>query len=304
MQLQYDDAQELQKQVPDDTSQQQVETLPEDYSQFIQTGEALQDQTSKQEPEEPPSAGDWEQKYKVLKGKYDKEVPRLSKEIKMLKREKEELMNRLSMLEQAVMYMNQTKQQQSQPQAEDDDIVKLRSEYPEIYNAVSKLLSRKIGEIEPKLDEIKQEATTGNFYARLDAMAPNWRTLNTDPDFLDWLNTPSQEVPTMTKHKLMMIAFQQGDATAVAHLFNTYEKLTQNNNNEESEAPMAQKFTAPPHRKAAQSTQNVGKKIYKESEIRQFYTDAALGKISPEIKEKKERDIIQALLENRILYGK
>jgi|GEM_PF-2370319 len=302
MQTQYDDAQDLQQQqVPDDTSQQQVDTLPEDYSQFIQTGTAPEGQPPQQEPEEPPSAGDWEQKYKVLKGKYDKEVPRLSKEIKMLKREKEELMNRLSMLEQAVMYMNQTKQQQPQPQAEDEDIVKLKSEYPEVYNAVSKLMSRKFGEIEPKLNEIKQEATTGNFYARLDALAPNWRTLNTDPDFLDWLNEPSQEVPTMTRHKLMMTAFQQGDASTVAHFFNTYEKLNQN---EEPEAPMAQKFTAPPHRKAAQSTQNVGKKIYKESEIRQFYTDAALGKIPPEIKDKKEKDIVQALLENRILYGK
>jgi len=216
MQTQYDDAQGLQQQqVSDDTSQQQVDTLPEDYSQFIQTGEAPEGQ--QQEPEEPPSTGDWEQKYKVLKGKYDKEVPRLSKEIKMLKREKEDLMNRLSMLEQAVMYMNQTKQQQSQLQAEDDDIVKLKSEYPEVYNAVSKLMSRKLGEIEPKLNEIKQEATTGNFYARLDAMAPNWRVLNTDPDFLDWLNEPSQEVPTMTRHKLMLTAFQQGDASTVAH---------------------------------------------------------------------------------------
>ena len=108
----------------------------------------------------------------------------------------------------------------------------------------------------------------------------------------------------MTRHKLMMTAFQSGDATTVAHFFNTYEKLSQSSNLEEQETPMAQKYTAPPHRKATQQTQNVGKKIYKESEVKQFYMDAALGKIPSEVKEKKEKDIVQALLENRILYGK
>jgi hypothetical protein len=281
--------------------------------------ENVQGSDSQEEPiqdaDSDSDSGDegWEHKYKVLQGKYNAEVPRLQKDLKNITKEKEQLLNRLSVLEQVVSNMNSNvqpnapqKTSESEVEEEDEELKTLQEAYPEVYNSVVKLLDKKVKqEIAPKLDTISKDT----FAAKLSSYVPNWEVLNTDPDFVSWL----QEVDPLsgyTRHQLLLTAYQNQDVTKVANFFKVYENTVQKNQLEETptveNTPIvseASRNVAPTHREKATSG-NISKKIFKQSEIEDFYKKASLGKIKGEAKTKQEAAIVQAVMEGRILYDK
>lgn len=308
-----DDA--LEQQYAQDDAQQSTvvdtgEKLPENYEDFFTYVSKTEEEAPPSHKEEEPSSDDWEHKYKVLKGKYDKEVPRLTRELRMLKQEKEQLLQRMSLLEQVVsevMSRGTQSPQAPKQEEEDEELLRVKEDYPEIYKAVNKLVERKLArEIRPELDYVKATTTQSAFYNRLSALVPNWRSINTDPNFIDWLSHPSEELPTKTRHQVMLMAFQEGDADAVASFFRRYiqQSRTNSEGEEVSMKSPAEKSVAPPYRKTAQSGKEISKRMYKESEIKQFYTDLALGKIPPDKRDALEQQILNAIMENRVIYGK
>lgn len=314
---QYSDDAPEQAQVQDDAQSQspsvEVGKLPEKYEDFFKETVTTSGKEAPEQTEEEPLSDDWEHKYKVLKGKYDKEVPRLNKELKMLRQEKEGIAQRMSLLEQVVAeVMSRSSKQSSAPSEplseEDEELKRVKSDYPEIYNAVTKLVEKKLTrEVKPELDQVKATTAQSAFYSRLDALLPEWRAINSDPDFLEWLSQPSEELPSKTKHQLLMMAFNEGDATAVASFFKRFIFTTKRTSEGEEVTTVktqAEKSVAPPYRKTAQSGKESSKKIYTESEIKQFYTDLALNKIPPDKKGALEQQILQAIMDNRVLYGK
>lgn len=307
-----DDA--LEQQIAQDDAQSTTvdtgEKLPENYEDFF-TSVTKSDEEAPHYKEEDTSSDDWEHKYKVLKGKYDKEVPRLTKELRMLKTEKEQLQQRISLLEQVVsevMSRGRTvPQAPQQEEEEDEELLKVKEDYPEIYKAVTKLVEKKLTrEVRPEIEQVKASTTQSAFYSRLSALVPQWQSINSDPDFLDWLSRPSEELPTKTRHQVMLMAFQEGDADAVASFFKRYiQHVKSNSEGEEvSMKSQAEKSVAPPYRKTAQSGKETTKRIFKESEIKDFYTNLALGKIPPDKRDVLEQQILSAIMENRVIYGK
>ncbi len=261
-----------------------------------------------EEREEQPSeeeGEDWEHKYKVLKGKYDKEVPRLHKRLKRLERERVELLSRIELLEKALLAQQEktSKEETSTMEVDDEDLLKFKEDYPDIYKAITKLLEKKVRQdFENKVNELSNKMTQQQFEAQLTALVPEWRELNTDPDFLDWL----QEVEPATgytRHQLMLFSYQNGDVNGVAKWFKRF--LAENNGGNpvmEKSIP-AKKNVSPPHRKTS-SMREGSKKLFTESEINEFYRKKALGKIPPDRANQIEQEIIQALMENRVIYGK
>lgn len=314
---QYSDDAPEQAQVQDDAQVQSpsvnVGKLPDKYDDFFTEAVSPSDKEAPEQTEEEPLSDDWEHKYKVLKGKYDKEVPRLNKELRMLRQEKENISQRMALLEQVVAeVMSRSSRQSSAPAEpvieEDEDVKRVKSDYPEIYNAVTKLVEKKLTrEVRPELDQVKATTAQSAFYGRLDTLLPEWRAINSDPEFLEWLSQPSDELPTKTKHQLLMIAFNEGDANAVASFFRRFISSTKRTSDGEEVTAVktqAEKSVAPPYRKTAQSGKESSKKIYTESEIKQFYTDLALNKIPADKKGALEQQILQAIMDNRVLYGK
>lgn len=290
--------------VPEDRSQESS-SVSDLESEFFSEA---QEETVSQE-EQPSSQEDWEHKYKVIKGKYDKEVPRLHKELKQLKEDRDRLYARVTLLEQ-ILASTQTassapKQSAKEDEDVDEDLKKVKEEYPELFNAVAKLIEKKISrEVKPELDTIKTSTAKNSFLSRLSTLVPEWETLNTDPAFLSWLSERSVEIPTRTRHQLMLDAYNQGDAEAVAAFFRRYLEEQKQAEQVQASAP-ATKVTAPPHRKTMSSTKDTsGKKIFKESEIRDFYLKAAQGLIPPDKKKAMEEEIIRAMLEDRVLLGR
>lgn len=248
---------------------------------------------------------DWEHKYKVIKGKYDKEVPRLHKEIKSLKREKNDLLRRISLLESVIAQMQSSQPQRAsehvqQAQEDDEELELLKKEYPEVYKAVSKLLDKKLRTVEDNVKRYSASVAEQAFYSQLDALVPQWRELNTDPDFLDWLQEDEGDTG-FTRHQLMLMAFDRRDANGVARWFRKYLNSLNSSNGSE---PPAMRNISPQSRKTSADTKATSKRFFKESEVKEFYKLAALNKISPEEKARVEKEILQAIMEDRILYGR
>jgi len=283
---------------PDGVAPEEGDTPEEPEAEPVEPSE----EPEGKEPEEPEDQEDkWEHKYKVLKGKYDKEVPALHKEIKRLRRDNEELRARIALLEQMITQMRSVQESPEQPEDEEDEALRsLKENYPEIYTAISKLLEKKIKrEVEPKVARTADEI----FYAQLTALVPEWQKLNVDPDFLDWLDE-RDPVSGFTRKQLLHIAYEKRDAQAVANFFKKY--LEEQRGTEEPEPatpPPATKAVAPPARRTKKSGKPT-KKIWKQSEVEALYKKAALGKIDPNEWKKLEKELVEAALEGRVLYGK
>lgn len=88
---------------------------------------------------------------------------------------------------------------------------------------------RVLAAVQRELAELKQVVTTvssttadvakDKFHAQLDKAAPDWRTLDTDPAFIDWLQA------SMARQRVFGEGVQTKDVEAVAYLFNEFAKM-------------------------------------------------------------------------------
>jgi hypothetical protein len=266
------------------------------------TQEASSQDTQQDEEE---SLETWIQRYKTLKGKYDKEVPRLHQELRQLRDENAFMRSKLELLEQMVIQKSQSQPSDtSEQESGDPEIEQLKEDFPEIYRAITKLLERVTKKVVTK-DEIKQvedkvtQATFQTFYNKLDTLVPDWRTLNEDPDFLAWLND-RDPFTGRTKLELLRLAYQEGDADRVAIFFNEYKKQRQSSPQND-----LSKLASPPRGRHPSTVVggSTNKPFFTEEQITDFYLRKAQGKIPKAEADRIEREIIQASKEGRIKLG-
>lgn len=137
----------------------------------------------------------WKHKYEVLQYKYNAEVPRMAEEIRLLKEE-------IAKLQQDVGSTQKT----TAPVDTPETLEEFKMEYPEIYEAMEAMMSSKMKSIIEKynaeIEKLKSELgskvevsinkTREAFISRMDKEIPNWREINVDPKFLEWLNVPDK----------------------------------------------------------------------------------------------------------------
>jgi len=247
-------------------------------------------------PESLDKTGDFEElenKYKVLQGKYNAEVPRL--------------IERTKFLEGLLANMNTSKQEAREEPEEnllnDPNIEELRKEYPTIYEGVMKLVSSVQSKTEKQLSnkiessEAKAlEERIRQFEMLMDARVKNWRVLNNDPDFLQWLSVRDKYSP-YTRHQLLMEAHRNFDLETVAGFFEGFMEETR-------KPKLKETYVAPgTSRRSSPSGGQSGGEYLKKSDIIRFYNNVATGKVklTPQEMKAEEARIEKALLEGRIV---
>jgi hypothetical protein len=280
-------------------------------------GEPKPDDESKPDGGEPkpdvkkePTDEEYKQKYFVLKGKYDAEVPRLQAELKELKDSVAEL--------KAV----KPKETPAPDKTEDDllsdpSIKYLHDEYPEVYKAVLAIEKKKVvksddksgTELSERIAKIEKSQTRTieeRFGDDLNRLAPDWEKINEDPKFLEWLKEEDQ-FTGYTRFQLATSAQNDMNGPRVAAFYNAFKKdiypevKNDDPNNGESKKDMS-KFVAP---NASKSGSN--REPNKESEpitreyINKFYSDAAKGVYEGR---KEAYDKIEALITKALSEGK
>jgi hypothetical protein len=173
--------------------------------------------------------GEWEQKYKTLKGKYDSEIPRMAGTIDGMQR-------RIAQMEQI-----QTQAQAPAPVSEavapladdSDDRDTYGDDFIDLVDRrVERLVEARVSKLEPQIAKVQTEVTETRLqtaqkqvYMELVAAIPDWKTINSDEKFKEWLRVPDgyTGVPRMD---LLQGAFNMGSADRVIALFQGFIRET------------------------------------------------------------------------------
>jgi len=312
------------------------EQLPE-AQQAPPTAEA-QPEAPPQEPkaEEAPSkppVEPWEQKYRVLQGKYNAEVPRLQRTVQEQTEQVRLLQQQLTATQGMISAMGQ-RQQAAPAQQAPQRLVKPEevNEFGEdltdfirrvAQEALNPTIEDRVKKVQQMVDQVR--SSTQDFgkriemtdrermLATLDAQVPNWRELNNDDGFLAWLEQVDPYVG-QPRMELLKGAYERHDGMRVAAFFKGYKSENAVVTPPAPAAPAPQKqepqrkldqFVAPgtPKQTGATGAQSgPEKRIWTEAQIKQFYTDAAAGKFAknPDRRNEIERQIHEAVREGRV----
>jgi hypothetical protein len=239
-----------------------------------------------------PRKDDWEHKYKVLQNKYSAEVPRYAAEIRELKAEIKSL-----------------KEESAKPAATPDAFSSLTpeeiEEYGEKFVDFVKRAARdgvpqtdnNVNELKESVDQMRKEQdqiALRRFIDELNGLAPQWRDLNEDEGFLDFLQgfDPYSGQPRQT---LFDRAYDERDAYRIAHFFNDYH-------GQQEQQPQEPKPSLEPQvtpKVTGKSAPQKGKKVYSTAEVARFYDDMRRGKYSSDEAARIEQDIFAAQAEGR-----
>jgi hypothetical protein len=275
------------------------------------------------QPRPTESTVDWEQRYNVLQGKYNGEVPKLNRQVQDL----QELNGRLQLdLERANTKVSELEQQAAETtlvnenqSAELDKYFESLSEqgYPdEFIEAMRGIASANTGAdvngLKKRLDDVsgtvetlqskttEQEQTTAQqaearFWEKFNDGAPkNWEKINDDPQFLAWLEEvdPASGV---SKRQLLAHARANLDVNRTLYFFKQWDEIANN-------APADPGPELTPKEGGGDATPLSTGRTWSKAEITAFYDDVKRGKYRGRAEEQQrtEQDIFAAQKEGRI----
>ena len=272
--------------------------------QQVQEGQPAQEGQQAQEP-------DWKQRYETLQGKYNAEVPTLSRQNRELRQHIEQLNERMAQIEQQ---HQQTSQKNSL--VSDNEIEEHGEEFVDFIRRVARgEAAREVGEVTPKIQQIegqfrKTQAQTAQqaVHSRLSQEIPDWQQVNNDPGFHSWLSV-TDPFAGQQRQQMLTEAYNRGDADRVAAFFRAYKAET--NAVAPGQEPPKKTGKKDLADLAGPSGGNMGgdssreepsKKIWTRAEIKKFYDDVQRGtdKRKPSEKDKIEGEIGKAMREGRI----
>jgi hypothetical protein len=187
---------------------------------------------------------------------------------------------------------------------------------PELFN-----LRNELNQIKSQLGGVRQtveyDAQT-RMYNQLDKEIPNWKTINSHPDFVGWLQMPDP-LSGQIRHGLLAEAFNSQQANRVLEFFKRFlSDLGASSPAGQGQVPGNGALTgpsyasspqadllalaAPGRARAGQTAVTPEKPYVSPSEIKQFYTDAANGKYAGREEEynRIQQEIFAASRENRV----
>lgn len=286
------------------------------------------------EPEpapEPAKPVDWEHKYNVLQGKYNKEIPRLAESnravndaILTLKAENAKLISEITDLRKRVEDGIGKAPQAPAPAADidnDPDVQYLKAQYPDVANGIVKLARAHSADVKKQIDtlstsfqEVQKEKIADKrdkFYDMLDAKVSNWEELNNTPDFNAWLDE-TDRYSGETRRVLIKRAYDRLDGKTAVNFFEDYLDRSAPGPTKPAvpasrPAPNKPVDTRPPkatvqkipHRPAGTEQ----KEIITTAQVTAFYEDIRQGKFVGREEERKrlEAELDLAAIEGRIV---
>lgn len=259
-------------------------------------------------PSDPPAdttktenADYWKQRFEVMQGKYNAEIPRLIEQVNTLNTQLQEVAQR-----------GQKEDPPAQkPASVEEALSQLHDTYgSELTEALDRLVQARLKSVEDKVSNVETvtaQSAWDRFLGSLDTAAPGWRELNSDPGFLSFLDTPEEW--TGAKYgALLESAYKSGDVIRTAKIFNQYKQMTGSNPQGQPDRQPTPDALATPRKRgggdAAPSQGRAdGKKVYTFAEVNKFYYDLEHGKYRGKEQEAEalEHDILVANKEGRIV---
>ena len=160
----------------------------------------------------------------------------------------------------------------------------------EIIDPLAHNLLQQNREIQQRLQKLQAR----DIYAALDQAQPDWRAINRDPAFWDWLRQPG-ELSGVEKQRHLNDAFSVGDASRVLAFFRGFLAAGGGQQSRSTSARSSSRYT------------NVGQPSFTRSQIAAFFEEgrkaAAQGKPPDPGRLQTEAAILAAAREGRVVNG-
>jgi hypothetical protein len=182
------------------------------------------------EPDKPNAEEEtYKHRFEIMEGKYKAEVPRLNEELRQSKDVIASLQGRLTALEEAAKAAPKVEA----PPEEDYEVdafvadnpgaAKLLKRLEDKHKAETEALRNEIKSVgtkaEAKVSEFRQETAMDRFEKSMaDSGVPEWRTIDSDPAFMAWLNKSPYNV------RVLQSAASEFDAKTVSAFFLDYKR--------------------------------------------------------------------------------
>ena len=262
-------------------------------------------------PEAPPVEEDFKHKYDVLQGKYNAEMPRLQDQVRQL---------------EGLLAGMQKEQPAPVPEPIEPKTLLTAEEVEDYGSDMIDVVKRAAMEaVSPELERLKNEnaelrkgvggvqnhvmaSTRQRMLDSLATAVPTWNTVNTDPEFVGWL----QQVDAYSgarRQELLLHAFEQNDTARVVAFFEGYlsENAAVSGGNGTPAPRTAQvdlnTLVAPgKQREGTPRAQEDDTRRWSNAEISAFYRKVREGKFKSREKDrpKIEQSIIDAAREGRV----
>lgn len=256
--------------------------------------------------------GNWRDKFFVLQGKYNAEVPRLAAEVRTLKA-------RNQALEDAIVELKAkaTAAPPAPTEPHPDEAALVKDYGPSIVQTIERIADRKAAErmapLQGKIEETEAEAEarrrkdemdrkSNEFAEAVADLVEDWEAIDKMPAFHAYLAAPHTD--GRQRQAVLMEAAEKFDAAGAARMFINF-KRTPEGQKAIGAKPPGSKTAGLEHLRVPDATGRDrgnagGKKIWTKKEMTDFYRDNALGRIDPERAKEIERDIDAAAGEGRI----
>jgi hypothetical protein len=247
----------------------------------------------------PPAADDFKHKYDVLQGKYNAEMGRMNKMLSDAMLEKERLAAQSVTPPAAAPFSDDVMI------GGDEDIEFLRSQYPDAYRGIEALVKKTSSELlKPVADNMAKTAAdirTERYLKDLDDRLPDWRKINDDPIFVDWLNRPDRYTGA-TKFQLIRDAFSKGDSTRTLAFFEDFLSDVNRAAPPPPAPPRPADTDIYPNSSPNPAAPTGEKGIVYKADIDRFYKDRATGRFlgSEEDAAKIESRFFRAVKEGKV----
>ena len=196
------------------------------------------------EPAKPPEE-DYEAKYKVLKGKYDKEVPELASQATFL-------IKKVGALEAALAEKETTEPpptiepaptpapEPAKDLSSDPKVKYFQTEYPDIYEGTDilvqarakeiarTLFKEEFGKLNQRLNAVEQgqvQKTKESFYEALNKAHPNWEQIQGSEEFSGFIQLPD-EFSGIPRWQLLKDAYNKLDSGRAIRFFDAFLNKT------------------------------------------------------------------------------
>jgi len=240
VQAQVDEADAIIKQM------QEQEAAPEptpEETQEAAPAEATPESEVTPEPEPAPEdkRTDWKQKFLVLQGKYNSEVPRLHSDLKEAKQATGGLQDQLNTLQATVASMKELQKappEPPKPLVSDEEVEQFG---PDLIDLIGRVAKQELGvELDDKLKPVKAsvkqvegkvaqtetsvaQSAREQLYERLEGAVEDWNTINRSEPFLKWL-AQEDDLTGQVRGNLLRGAFERNDADRVIKFFKSFQK--------------------------------------------------------------------------------
>lgn len=247
---------------------------------------------------------DWEQKYRVLQGKYSAEVPRMADEIRELK-------VKLTSLEDELVEERHkpTAAMDLKGMTPESVVEQFGDDFAAAVGAIASKIAEQQGnkfrdEIAPKVEEVAKSTARNQrqeFMRELGRLVPNYKEIDLDEGFTRFLDEVDR-FSGRSRRSFFNEADKQNDSNRVAEFFLAYEgnkpPVEKQKAVEIDPRMSVDNHLAPSTSKATSSPQ--GKKYWTRAEINQFYRDCRVNKYTAEQARQIETDIFAADREGRL----